>query len=174
MVSVVYAFPNCSVVLPNLSEADLSPCSFLSLWDVYVWFLPTEHITRLDFEEKLKAFTGDIMQVPPLWVKPPVWENAAITVTFVHVKVNRPDHYQSPLIHTQNKSYWLKAIKCTVHMDPPWVFLWHHPQDKLSLLLKCGTTLSGWSSWYLKQSVWFWMIFFSSQSCCLVLSFCLK
>lgn len=26
-----------------------------------------EHITRLDFEEKLKAFTGDIMQVPPLY-----------------------------------------------------------------------------------------------------------
>ncbi|XP_059180424.1 probable tRNA pseudouridine synthase 1 [Centropristis striata] len=26
-----------------------------------------EHITRLDIEEKLKAFTGDIMQVPPLY-----------------------------------------------------------------------------------------------------------
>nr|XP_020495742.1 probable tRNA pseudouridine synthase 1 [Labrus bergylta] len=26
-----------------------------------------EHITRSDFEEKLKAFTGDIMQVPPLY-----------------------------------------------------------------------------------------------------------
>ncbi|XP_016530134.1 pseudouridylate synthase TRUB1 isoform X1 [Poecilia formosa] len=26
-----------------------------------------EHITRLDMEEKLKAFTGDIMQVPPLF-----------------------------------------------------------------------------------------------------------
>ncbi|XP_031595484.1 probable tRNA pseudouridine synthase 1 [Oreochromis aureus] len=26
-----------------------------------------EHITRLDVEEKLKAFTGDIMQVPPLY-----------------------------------------------------------------------------------------------------------
>ncbi|XP_030611076.1 pseudouridylate synthase TRUB1 [Archocentrus centrarchus] len=26
-----------------------------------------EHITRLDMEEKLKAFTGDIMQVPPLY-----------------------------------------------------------------------------------------------------------
>uniref|UniRef100_A0A8P4GC40 Pseudouridylate synthase TRUB1 n=1 Tax=Dicentrarchus labrax TaxID=13489 RepID=A0A8P4GC40_DICLA len=26
-----------------------------------------EHITKLDFEEKLKAFTGDIMQVPPLY-----------------------------------------------------------------------------------------------------------
>ncbi|XP_045923940.1 probable tRNA pseudouridine synthase 1 isoform X2 [Micropterus dolomieu] len=26
-----------------------------------------EHITRLDIEDKLKAFTGDIMQVPPLY-----------------------------------------------------------------------------------------------------------
>ncbi|XP_070708141.1 pseudouridylate synthase TRUB1 [Pempheris klunzingeri] len=26
-----------------------------------------EHITRLDFEEKMKAFTGNIMQVPPLY-----------------------------------------------------------------------------------------------------------
>ncbi|XP_071760982.1 pseudouridylate synthase TRUB1 [Centroberyx gerrardi] len=26
-----------------------------------------EHITRVDFEEKLKTFTGDIMQVPPLY-----------------------------------------------------------------------------------------------------------
>ncbi|XP_028990453.1 probable tRNA pseudouridine synthase 1 [Betta splendens] len=26
-----------------------------------------EHITRLDMEEKLKSFTGDIMQVPPLY-----------------------------------------------------------------------------------------------------------
>ncbi|GAA6234673.1 probable tRNA pseudouridine synthase 1 [Lates japonicus] len=26
-----------------------------------------EHITRLDFEEKLQSFTGDIMQVPPLY-----------------------------------------------------------------------------------------------------------
>ncbi|XP_037610026.1 probable tRNA pseudouridine synthase 1 [Sebastes umbrosus] len=26
-----------------------------------------EHITKLDIEEKLKAFTGDIMQVPPLY-----------------------------------------------------------------------------------------------------------
>ncbi|XP_069374191.1 pseudouridylate synthase TRUB1 isoform X4 [Paralichthys olivaceus] len=26
-----------------------------------------EHITRQDFEEKLKSFTGDIMQVPPLY-----------------------------------------------------------------------------------------------------------
>ncbi|XP_034563660.1 probable tRNA pseudouridine synthase 1 [Notolabrus celidotus] len=26
-----------------------------------------EHVTRSDFEEKLKAFTGDIMQVPPLY-----------------------------------------------------------------------------------------------------------
>lgn len=29
-------------------------------------FSSPEHITRLDVEEKLKAFTGDIMQVPPL------------------------------------------------------------------------------------------------------------
>lgn len=33
-----------------------------------VVFVPVDHITRADFEEKLKAFTGDIMQVPPLWV----------------------------------------------------------------------------------------------------------
>ncbi|XP_038160465.1 probable tRNA pseudouridine synthase 1 [Cyprinodon tularosa] len=26
-----------------------------------------EHVTRMDMEEKLKAFTGDIMQVPPLY-----------------------------------------------------------------------------------------------------------
>lgn len=36
----------------------------LSVTRVFIHFL--EHITRLDVEEKLKAFTGDIMQVPPL------------------------------------------------------------------------------------------------------------
>ncbi|XP_056222907.1 probable tRNA pseudouridine synthase 1 isoform X2 [Seriola aureovittata] len=33
----------------------------------YVAVGELEHITRLDIEEKLKSFTGDIMQVPPLY-----------------------------------------------------------------------------------------------------------
>lgn len=46
-------------------QTSLSPLpSCLSVSHVFIHFL--EHITRLDVEEKLKAFTGDIMQVPPL------------------------------------------------------------------------------------------------------------
>lgn len=33
---------------------------------VMLVLFPTEHITGVEIEEKLKTFTGDIMQVPPL------------------------------------------------------------------------------------------------------------
>lgn len=41
------------------AEDDMSQC----VCDV---FYSSDHITRVEIEEKLKTFTGDIMQVPPL------------------------------------------------------------------------------------------------------------
>ena len=60
-------------------------------------FYPTEHITSLDIEEKLKSFTGDIMQVPPLWVRPLIWENVSMTITPLYP-------------HTHKNSKWQKAM----------------------------------------------------------------
>lgn len=44
-------------------------CVFVFIYFIlFYFFTSADHVTKADLEEKLKAFTGDIMQVPPLWV----------------------------------------------------------------------------------------------------------
>lgn len=62
----------CSTIHFILLTYSCKPLFVLLRCPSVIWcFVSTEHITRLDIEEKLKAFTGDIMQVPPLWVRLP-------------------------------------------------------------------------------------------------------